>query len=92
MAKLKVGRNIFEVTDNDLILDNGACYQIITKEVGTAFDRYPPLMSKKLFSELKKCGLVFTNEALKQNATKQYGSSVVTYYKFDIQRMEKLGY
>lgn len=32
MVKLKVGRNILEIDENDLILDNSACYQIITKK------------------------------------------------------------
>lgn len=32
MVKLKVGRDILNIDNNDLILDNGACYQIITKE------------------------------------------------------------
>ncbi len=31
MVKLKVWRNILDIDENDLILDNGACYQIITK-------------------------------------------------------------
>ena len=31
MVKLKVGRDILNIDNNDLILDNGACYQIITK-------------------------------------------------------------
>lgn len=31
MVKLKVGRNIIELDEKDLILDNGACYQIVTK-------------------------------------------------------------
>ena len=55
MVKLKVGRNILDIDENDLILDNGACYQIITKEIGKAFSHYPPVMSKKLFNDLKKC-------------------------------------
>ena len=53
MVKLKVGRNILELDEKDLILDNGACYQIVTKKVG-GFDWYYPIMSKKLFHDLKK--------------------------------------
>ena len=53
MVKLKVGRNIIELDEKDLILDNGACYQIVTKKVG-GFDWYYPIMSKKLFHDLKK--------------------------------------
>ena len=37
MVKLKVGRNIIELDEKDLILDNGSCYQIITKKVGGFF-------------------------------------------------------
>lgn len=33
MVKLKVGRNILDIDENDLILDNGACYQIVTQEI-----------------------------------------------------------
>ena len=33
MVKLKVGRDIIELDNKDLILDNGACYQIVTRKV-----------------------------------------------------------
>jgi len=33
MVKIKVGSNILEIDKNDLILDNGMCYQIIQKEL-----------------------------------------------------------
>ena len=42
MVKLKVGRNIIELDEKDLILDNGACYQIVTKKVG-GFDWHYPI-------------------------------------------------
>lgn len=51
--ELKVGRRIIDIDENDLILDNGACYQIVTKEIGTGFYKPSPVMSKKLFNELK---------------------------------------
>lgn len=91
MIKLKVGRNIIELDDKDLILDNGACYQIVTKKVGGC-DWHYPVMSKKLFHDLKKLELIFTSEGLKQDAIKKYGTSVITYWKFDIERMQKFGY
>ena len=49
-------------------------------------------MSEKLFHDLKKLELIFTSEGLKQDAIKQYGTSVITYWKFNIERMQKLGY
>ena len=76
----------------DLILDNGACYQIITKRIGFGFNKSAPVMSKKLFADLKKCELIFTSEGLRQAAIKKYGNSEVTFWKFNIDRMQKMGY
>lgn len=92
MVKLKVGRNIFDIDDNDLILDNGSCYQIITKEIRKGFDRITPKMSSKLFNDLKKCELIFTSEGLRQAAIEKYGNSVVAFWKFDVDQMKKMGY
>ena len=49
-------------------------------------------MSKKLFNDLKNLELIFTSEGLRQDAINKYGSSVITYWKFNIERMQKLGY
>lgn len=92
MVKLKVGRNVFDIDDNDLILDNGACYQIVTKEIRKGFDRITPKMSKKLFNDLKKCELIFTSEGLRQTAIEKYGNHVATFWKFDVVQMKKIGY
>lgn len=92
MVKLKVGRNVFDIDENDLILDNGACYILVTKKVTKGFSSYPPTVSKKLFNDLKKCELIFTSEGLRQTAIKQYGNSTVTFWKFDVEQMKKLGY
>ena len=37
---MKFGRYEVEIDENDLILDNGACYQIVTKEVRCGWDSY----------------------------------------------------
>nr|DAF25591.1 MAG TPA: hypothetical protein [Caudoviricetes sp.] len=92
MVKLKVGRNILDISENDLILDNGVCYQIVTQKVRKGFDSYYPRMSKKLFNDLKNLELIFTSEGLRQDAINKYGSSVITCWKFNIERMQKLGY
>ena len=92
MVKLKVGRNILNIDENDLILDNGACYQIVTKEVGCGLNSYIPVMSKKLFNDLKRCELIFTSEGLKQDAINNYGISSLTYWKFNVEKMKELGY
>lgn len=92
MVKLKVGRNVFDIDENDLILDNGACYQIVTKMIGYGFNKSIPVMSKKLFNDLKKCELIFTSESLRQSAIDEYKNHVVTFWKFNVDRMQKMGY
>lgn len=92
MVKLKVGRKIFEIDENDLILDNGNCYILVTKKVINGFSKCSPTVSKKLFTELKKCELIFTSEGLKRAASEKYGNSEMTFWKFDIDRMQKMGY
>ena len=92
MVKLKVGKNILDIDENDLILDNGACYQIDTKTIGHGFNKSVPVMSKKLFNDLKKCNLIFTSEGLRQAAIKKYGNHVITFWKFNVDRMQKMGY
>lgn len=92
MVQLKVGRNVFNIDQNDLILDNGSCYILVTQKVTKNDSSCSPTVSKKLFTELKKCGIIFTNEGLRKAAIKKYGNSVVTFWKFDIDLMQKLGY
>lgn len=92
MVELKVGRNILNINENDLILDNGACYQIITKQIRSGFNKVTPVMSKKLFADLKKCELIFTSEELRLVAIQKYGNHVKTYWKFNVEKMEEMGY
>ena len=92
MIKLKVGRDMIDIDENDLILDNGACYQIVTKMTCSGWYQYPRIMSKKLFKDLKKLDLVFTNEELHQLAVSKYDSETLTFWKFHIDRMQELGY
>ena len=49
-------------------------------------------MSKKLFSDLKKCELIFTSEELRKIAIRKYNSGSIMLWKFDIERMKKMGY
>lgn len=86
---LKVGRDILDINEKDIILDNGACYQIITKEVGKLCGTYSPIISKSLFSKLNKCGAVYTNEMLKKKAFERYHINSCTFWAFDMKKLEE---
>ena len=85
--ELKVGRNILKINENDVIMDNGACYQIITKQIGYGWNASIPKMSKKLFTDLLKANLIYTNGELMNLANKEYVGKVVLY-KFNIEDMK----
>jgi len=88
-VKLKICHNYCEVTKNDTILYNGTVYLIIKKYVNCSATIK---MSKKLFTDLKKCGFVFTSEGLKKQAYDAYKNDMFVYYKFDIDAMVRMGY
>lgn len=86
--QLKVGREILILNENDIVMDNGACIQIITRYTGRGAEIYPVKMSKKLFSELKRVEYLYTNTELAERAREKYNSRV-TLYKFNISAMCK---
>lgn len=92
VIKLKVGRNTLTLDENDLILDNDSCYQIVTKEVGSGWNSYHPVISKALFNKLKKLGFARTNSMLKENAEAKYKHSGLTYWQFNIYLMIETDY
>ena len=85
-------KKTFDIDKNDLILDNGVGYILVTKNYTRDFTTCYPNVSKKLFSDLKRCGLIFTNEELRKKAIERYGKSVTTFWQFDVDRMQRIGY
>lgn len=89
--QLKIGKEIYNINENDIVMDNGSCIQVITKKKQDGWYSYPVKMSKKLFSDLKKVAYLYTNEELEKISAKKYAIPV-TLYKFDTERMKQAGY
>ena len=98
--KIKFGRNVLEISARDAVLFNGACYQIITKEVGGGWHGYPPIVSKKQAQEFIKKGILETDAETERLKEKHYrDSKEIEIYRFNIEAaerniewMEKKGY
>ena len=56
--EIKCGRRTFEVTEKDRILDNGACYQLITRYYFDGWHRCIPAVAKATFKKLLKEGKI----------------------------------
>ncbi|MDD3142402.1 MAG: hypothetical protein PHX08_26035 [Lachnospiraceae bacterium] len=87
---MKIGKNDFSINKNDLILDDGMSYRLITKELGRGLKTYFPVISKSKFAELQKKRIVYTNSELKNFASQKYGSANCTYWKFDMEKVARM--
>lgn len=70
--ELKLNRRIFDVTDKDLILDNGACYQLITQTYHKDFYDHSPIVPKTTFKKLLKAGLIRLSKEKYKTTYKEY--------------------
>lgn len=89
-VRLKIGREIFEINENDIIIDNGSCYQLVTQKIGNMVSGYyPPIVSKKLFNSLKKTGQLLADEKTEEYKRKKYNGTKIECYRFDIEKMKQ---
>ena len=92
--EMKINRYVKCIGKDDLILDNGACIQVVTQAGSWShvyYDYAPLLMSKKLFKDLKTCGFIYIDEKLTKKANEPYKNPFLTFYRFDIDQMIKSG-
>lgn len=90
---MKINRYVKPIGKKDLILDNGSCIQVTTQCGSFGNYGYAPLiMSKKLFKDLKSCGFILIDEELTKKANEHYKKPLLTYYRFDIDRLISSGY
>ena len=81
--KIKYRREYLELTDKDIIFDNGSCYQLTTQKVGYGWNSKTPVLSKTMIKKMIKNGeLVLIKEEYKW--TTQDGKEVwFRYYKIN---------
>jgi hypothetical protein len=74
---IKCGVRTFKVTNEDLILDNGACYQLITKNYFKDWYYHTPIVAKTLFNKLLKEGKI-------RKSKKKYKSGLASGIEYDL--------
>ena len=74
--ELKCGRETFNLNEKDVIMYNGACYQLITRKVDVGWKQSTPVVAKAKAKKLIKDGLL--TSAVLENAP--YKGEDIEYY------------
>lgn len=89
MAELKIGRKVFDITEKDVVLFNGACWQLITQEFFSNYCYYSPTMSKTMCEKFVKKGILVMFKKEKEYTTMNGKQMGLYYYKFDMDKLKE---
>lgn len=90
--EMKINRYEKLIGEDDLILDNGSCIQVVTQKGAFCQYGYAPLiMSKKLFNELKKIDFIYLDVSKTKEANKKFNAPRLFYFRFNIGLMAESG-
>ena len=77
--KIKCGRKEFDVSNKDIIMDNGCCYQLVTKKIRKGYYDYSPVVSKTLFNSLLKNGKIYATDMKYKDSFGNVCENIVLY-------------
>lgn len=85
MAELKINRRNFDITNRDIVLFNGACWQLITQ----TYFNHRPLMPKTMCERFVKKGILVMHQKKDEYITSSGKQMGLYYYKFDIEKLNE---
>ena len=89
MANLKIGRNTYDINENDVVLFNGACWMLTSRKVRKAWSESVPGMSKTLCKKLLKKNILILSEKKDEYVTSNGQQMGMYYYKFDMDKLKE---
>ena len=89
MAELKIDRKVFDITEKDVVLFNGACWQLITQTIHSGWNDYYPTVSKTLCEKLLKKNILILVKKEREYTTESGKQMGLYYYKFDIDKLNE---
>lgn len=89
MAVLKIGRREVDINENDIVLFNGACWQLITRKITKGWNSFYPLMSIALCNKLIKKNVLCMVKKEREYTTQDGQQMGLYYYKFNMDNLEK---
>ena len=89
MANLKVGRNVYDINEKDVVLFNGVCWLFLTRKIFRGWCEYSPTISKTLCQKLLKKDILKLIKKEKEYVTSDGKQMGLYYYKFDIDKLSE---
>ena len=89
MAELKIGRRVFDITEKDIVMFNGACWQLITQTIHSGWNNYSPKASKTMCEKFVKKGILVMYRKEQEYLTQDGKQMGLYYYKFDMNKLNE---
>lgn len=87
---VKIGRNYFDITEDDIVLFNGAIWQLITKKIAKGWYHYSPVVAKNKANKWKKTGALYLVKETGLYKTESGNQMGLWYYKFNIEKLKEV--
>ena len=89
MAELKIGRRVWNITEKDIVLFNGACWQLITQTYFTDWSHCYPIMSKAMCEKFVRKNILVMFKKEREYLTQDGRQMGLYYYKFDLDKLNE---
>jgi hypothetical protein len=89
MAELKIGRRTFNITDDDVVMHNGTCWQLMSQTYFDGWHRITPIMSKTMCEKFVKKNILVMYKKEREYVTTDGRQMGLYYYKFDMEKLNE---
>lgn len=88
--KIKIGREEFDITEEDIVLFNGALWQLLTQNISKGWNHYVPVIEKTKAEKWKRAGAIYLVKETGLYKTKDGRQMGAWYYKFNIEKLKEI--
>lgn len=89
MVELKIGRRIYNITEKDVALFNGACWLLTSQTYFNGWKDTYPAMSKVTCEKFVKKGILEMFKKEKEYTTSTGKQMGLYYYKFNMEKLNE---
>lgn len=89
MAELKIRRRTFNITGDDVVMYNGACWQLMSQTYFDGWHRTTPIMSKTMCEKFVKKNILVMYKKEREYVTTDGRQMGLYYYKFDMEKLNE---